>query len=78
MASLKVCHEKFGPPGPAISKYLDPRSRYFEIIIWTPMELIFQELEEIFRLPMKYLAPLPLTNGKLFLKVYNLMHVSNA
>ena len=32
----RACHEKFGPtrkwtPGPDISKYLDPQSRYFEI-----------------------------------------------
>ena len=61
-----------------VMKNLDPRSRYLEIfgppvqIFWasgpdiskkicTPMEL---KLDEIFRLPMKFLPPPPLTKGK--------------
>ena len=50
------------PPPPK----MDPQSRYFEIFrppvqifrnIWTSIELIFQELDEIFRLPLKFLDP---------------------
>ena len=67
-----ICHDKFGPP-----RKWTPQSRYFEIFgppvqifrsIWTPMELIFQELDEIFRLPMKFLDPPLQRVNKLFLK----------
>ena len=35
---------------------MDPLVQIFRNI-WTPMELIFQELDEIFRLPLKFLDP---------------------
>ena len=35
---------------------MDPPVQIFRNI-WTPMELIFQELDEIFRLPLKFLDP---------------------
>ena len=68
-----ACHEKFGPP----PRKWTPQSRYFEIFgppvqmfrnIWTPMELIFQKLDEIFGLPMKFLGPPLQTVNKLLKK----------
>ena len=50
--TLMACHEKFGPPPPI----MDSLVQIFRNI-WTSMELIFQELDEIFRLPLKFLDP---------------------
>ena len=49
-------------PGPDVSKYL------------TSMELIFQKLDEIFGLPMKFLAP-PLQTVNKLLKKLKLLKV---
>ena len=50
-----------------VMKNLDPPVQIFRNI-WTPMELIFQELDEIFRLPIKFLDPPLQRVNKLFLK----------
>ena len=49
---VSACYEKFGPPPPENG----PPVQIFRNI-WTPMELIFQELGGIFRLQTKFLPP---------------------
>ena len=56
MDTLVQIFRNIWTPGPDISKY------------WTSMELIFQELDEIFRLPMKFLDPSLQKVNRLFWK----------